>query len=294
MAKAEHASTDLTVGDGTRLVAESWAPEGQPKFVVCVAHGNSEHMGRYGDVAADFNEAGGYVFGVDRRGQGESGGAPGHVDSFDVFVSDLRFVLAQKAEALPESMRPNAVPWFLLGHSAGGLIALLHLLDKEQEIPLRGTIISNPLLGLAMKVSPVTATLGRMAARFAPKLLIASNIPASAVSRDPEVVARYEADPRRVRKVSTRWFVEMTAAADRVKANVSRIVAPLLWAVGTGDQICDHQESLQAFSRLTNPADNDQHLEVFDGYYHELHNEPPAERAKLMSTYLSWITERLS
>jgi alpha-beta hydrolase superfamily lysophospholipase len=284
----KHERRKISAPDGTRLVVEQWAPKGETRFAVCIVHGNSEHIGRYADVAADLGAAGGFVFGMDRRGEGESGGHPGHADSFDTFTADLRHLLLEYTQELPE------VPLFLLGHSAGGLVVLLYLLDRGDDVPLRGAIVSNPLLELALKVNPATLFFGKLAASVLPRLGVASNIPPSSISRDSEQVAAYEADTRRVRKVTTRWFVAMTEAAARVQANVRRITTPLLWAIGTGDLICDHTASERAFAKLSDPDANDQTLRVFDGYYHELHNEPAAERAPVLAAYVEWIEARLS
>ena len=283
----KHARREISAPDGTRLVLEEWAPEGEPRFAVCIVHGNSEHIGRYADVAADFVDAGGFVFGMDRRGEGESGGPPGHADDFDIFVSDLRHVLRDYAKKLGDT------PTFVLGHSAGGLVVLLALLAGDDALEVQGAIVSNPLLALAMKVNPVTVFFGKVAASVLPKLPIASNIPATAISRDPKQVAKYEADQRRVRKITTRWFVAMTEAAARVQEGAGRITMPLLWCIGTGDLICDHTASERAFAKLSDPNAHDQTLRVFEGYYHELHNEPTKDRAEVLSTYVDWIDARL-
>jgi acylglycerol lipase len=282
-----HSRREITASDGTRLVVEQWAPDGEPRFSVCIVHGNAEHIGRYADVAADFNAAGGFVFGMDRRGEGESGGHPGHTETFDTFVSDHRQLLREHAKKLGD------IPMFVLGHSAGGLVVLLSLLDHPHDIPLKGVIVSNPLLALAMKVNPVTLFFGKLAASVLPKLGVASNIPSTAISRDPKQVAKYDADPRRVTKVTTRWFVAMNEAAARVQSEIGRITVPLLWCIGTGDQICDHTASERAFANLRDPNANDQTLRAFDGYYHELHNEPEPDRAEVISTYVDWIEARV-
>ncbi len=283
----KHARRDISAPDGTRLVVEEWSPEGEPRFAVCIVHGNSEHIGRYADVAEHFGDAGAFVFGMDRRGEGESGGHPGHVDDFGVFVADLRHLLREYAE------RVGDLPLFVLGHSAGGLVVLLALLDGKDALPIRGAIVSNPLLALAMKVNPVTLFFGKLAASVLPKLGVASNIPPTAISRDPKQVAAYEADQRRVRKVTTRWFAAMQEAAARVQSEAEKITTPLLWCIGTGDLICDHTVSERTFAKLRDPDRNDQTLRTFDGYYHELHNEPTKDRLEVLSTYIDWIDARI-
>ena len=289
----EHEQREIEASDGTRLHVETWTPAGDVRFVVVLVHGGAEHVTRYGRLARDLGEHGGLCFGPDHRGQGRSGGRAGHVDAFETYASDLRQVILRQAEALPASQRPDAVPWFIFGHSMGGLISLTYLLEHSDAIPLRGVILSAPLLGLTMKVNPLKLALGKVAGTLMPKLSLPSGIPPEAISRDAEEVRRYRSDPHRVQVVSAGWFAAMNRAIARVEKEAGRIDVPLLWYVGTGDLICDHQASLRVFESLPDRDARDQSLEVFDGYYHELHNEPTEQRAKVIELVTSWIEQRI-
>lgn len=290
MAHTEHTST---APDGTSLHVDVWRPEGPPKFVVVVAHGGAEHAGRYAQVAGEWVEQGGLVFGPDHRGLGRSGGPRGHVARFEDYALDLRQVMLEQAARGPASERPESIPWFLFGHSMGGLISLVYLIEHQRDVKLRGAIISSPLLGLTMKVNPVKLAVGKLAARLAPRLALPSGIPADAVSRDADVVKRYVADPHRVDVVTAGWFGAMNAAIARVEQQASSIELPSLWYVGTGDRICDHQATQRVFRSLPKAAARDQTLREFAGYYHELHNEPPELRAPVVAMIREWIAAHL-
>ena len=41
---------------GTKLSAAVWTPDGQPKMVLQIAHGMTEHIGRYDKLAEVFNQ----------------------------------------------------------------------------------------------------------------------------------------------------------------------------------------------------------------------------------------------
>jgi len=275
------------------LHVEQWAPEGPPKFVVCMSHGAAEHMSRYGRVAGWFAERGGLTFGADHRGQGSSGGPHGHVESFSVYGEDLHAVVTSQIEALPAESRPGKIPWFLFGHSMGGLIALTYLLDHRGRHPFDGAIISAPLLGLTLKVPPLKLKVGQLAAKFLPRLTLPSGLPASAISRDPAEVELYSNDRRRVDKVSARWFAAMNAAIVRVSADAPRLDLPMLWYVGTGDRVCDPIATRTLFDRFPEAGARGQSLRSFDGYYHELHNEPELLRQPIKEMLLNWIDQRL-
>lgn len=289
----DHTTRQIQSQDRTRLHLEQWAPAGPPRFVVCLSHGAAEHTSRYARVAGWFGERGGLTFGHDHRGQGLSGGPHGHVESFSVYAADLAAVLQAQIDAQPAEARPDRIPWFLFGHSMGGLVALTYLLDHVGRTPFAGAIISAPLLGLTMKVPPLKAKIGRIAARLLPRLTLPSGLPATAISRDPGEVALYKADRRRVDKVSARWFAAMNEAIVRVSAESGKFELPMLWYIGTGDLICDPIATRSLFDRMVDPGSRSQSLRSFDGYYHELHNEPELLRQPIKEMLLGWIDQRL-
>ncbi len=290
MVHTEHTSS---TADGTSIHVDVWRPEGPPKFVVVVSHGGAEHAMRYADLAGELVAVGGLVFGPDHRGLGRSGGLRGHVERFEQYAVDLQQVIDEQIARGPAEERPESLPWFLFAHSMGALIGLVHLLEHQEKIPLRGAILSSPLLGLTMKVNPLKLALGKIAAHLAPRLALPSGIPADGISRDAQVVARYVADPLRVDVVTAAWFAAMNAAIARVEHEAATIELPCLWYVGTGDRICDPAATQRVFHSLSQAAARDQTLRTFEGYYHELHNEPAQLRAPVVEMIQAWIHARL-
>lgn len=293
LADVTHSEHTLAAADGIPLHVEVWRPEGAPKFVAVVSHGGAEHVGRYARLAEALVEDGGLVFGPDHRGLGRSGGPRGHAKSFEQLAHDLRTVMLDQAGRGAAEQRPQALPWFLFGHSMGGLIALTYLLDHERDLPLRGAILSSPLLGLTMKVNPVKLAVGKLAGAIAPRLALPSGIPADAISRDPEEVRRYVADPLRVPVVTAGWFAGMNAAIARVEREGSKLELPCLWYVGTGDRIVDPVVTQRVFASFPKTAERDQTLRMFEGYYHELHNEPEHLRKPVFEMIRGWIAAHL-
>lgn len=288
--------THFRASDGTELHVERWAPTGEARFVVVVVHGGGEHVSRYDSMARRWAGQGAYVFGPDHRGQGRSKGLPGHVESFTRYAADLHELMLDTVAQQPQ-LAPDKVPWFVFGHSMGGLISLTYLLeyaaDGGRELPLRGAMISAPLLGLTMKVNPVKRIAAKLLDKVAPKLALPTGLPAEHISRDAEEVRIYEADTQRVTVVSARWASAMEAAIERVEQEVMRLRLPMLWYVGTGDLICDPQATRDVFAKLPATEANDQSLRVFDGYFHELHNEPAELRAPVHEMLDTWIRERI-
>lgn len=289
----QHRERKVTASDGVELHLDTWSGDGAPKFVVAISHGGAEHAARYARLAGELVEIGGLVFGLDHRGQGRSGGPRGHIDRFETYAHDLRHVMLDVAGQGAPAARPEVLPWFLFGHSMGGLIALVYLLDHERDLPLRGAIVSSPLLGLTMKVNPVKLAVGKIAARLAPKLSLPSGIPPESICRDPEEVKRYKADTRRADVVTAGFFAAMNAAIARVEHEASNITTPSLWYVGTGDKICDHEVTKRIFATMKDADARDQTLREFEGYYHELHNEPDEYRRPVIDMLRGWIEAHL-
>ena len=287
-----HHERVIEAADGVSLHVEQWDAEGEPKFVVVLSHGAAEHVGRYAHMAERWNANGGIVIGADHRGQGKSGGSKGHVDHFETFARDLRTVIEASVESLPESSRPDKLPWFVFGHSMGGLIALVYLLDHERAVPLAGAMISAPLIEPRVKVGALKRFAANVAMTIAPKFAQPTGIPVAHISRDPAAVAAYAADTRRVDVLSAGWLRAMEAASTRVSAEVGSIQLPMLWYAGTGDEICDHKATQRLHASLTDAKAREQTYREFKGYFHELHNEPAIEREVILKMLDTWIETR--
>ncbi len=284
---------EVRTRDGVPLHTELWRPEGAAKLVVVMIHGGAEHVSRYARVAGELQAMGAIVFGSDHRGQGRSGGFPGHVESFEQYADDLLAILRDYEKRLGEACSPSTIPWFLWGHSMGGLISLTYLLDHQRDFRLRGAVISAPLLGLTMKVGAIKRFVVRGVAKLLPRLKVPTGIPAEFICRNPDEVARYSNDPIRITTVTPRWAIAMEDTIARVEREAGRIELPMLWYLGTGDKIVDSQATQDLFAGLAHAGKRDQTLKVWPGYYHELHNEPEALREPVMADIRAWIHERM-
>jgi acylglycerol lipase len=278
--------------DGIPLHVERWAPE-RTRCVVAIVHGGAEHVGRYDHVARALAEEDALVFGADHRGQGQSGGPRGHVEDFSVFTNDLHHVLTTVAESLPSEQQPDRMPWFLFGHSMGGLVTLLYLSDRAIALPLRGAVISAPFFELTMKVNPVKIAAARLASRVLPRLSFATGLPSDGISRDPEEVAKYAKDSLRVDTVTSRFVAASDLARERVQSILPTLTVPMLWYAGTADRIVSYDAISRAFQRLPRRQRYDQRFETFDGYYHELHNEPRGLREPVLDLVRKWLRKRV-
>lgn len=149
----------LDTADGVRVRAAFW--RAGAKGTVLLFPGRTEYVEKYGPAAAEFAARGYAMATIDWRGQGIADRllddrAPGHVGRFSDYQHDVAALVALlRAERLPE-------PWFLVGHSMGGCIALRALYTG---LGVRAAAFSAPMWGIRMHAAlrPVAWSLASLA-----------------------------------------------------------------------------------------------------------------------------------
>ena len=151
----------LTAPDGAAIVAYRSLPAGEPRAIVQIAHGMSEHYLRYRHLTDRLNDAGFAVFANDHRGHGASAPAHGLGEfgprGFQAVVDDMAALTTHAKAEIPGK------PFVLLGHSMGSFAAQLYLLEHHRQLSalvLTGTAALDQLLGALLAGSgPVTLEL---------------------------------------------------------------------------------------------------------------------------------------
>ena len=188
---AEHTFTDP---DGVDVYVRTWPLEDAKAHVV-IAHGMSEHIGRYDRFARALNDAGYSVSGLDHRGHGRTGDVTGKgkvgPGAADALIEDLH----QVVEDAPR-------PVVLFGHSMGSMIGQAYLTRHGDAIDAcvlsgcPGVLEGSEEIAAGLK----EAAEGGMADEPA-DLLSANNEGFEGrtsydwLSRDPAEVDKYVADP---------------------------------------------------------------------------------------------------
>jgi acylglycerol lipase len=241
-----------------------------------LVHGLHEHGGRYRHVAERLARSGYASYVVDHPGHGRSSGARGNISSMAGTVDGVDQLVRLAGERHP------GAPLFVYGHSMGGLIALTYLTGSP-DARIRGAVISAPALdtgaanGVQRRVAPLLS-------RVLPNLGVLA-LDAEAVSRDPEVVRDYRTDPlNHTGKVRARTGSEMMLATAAIPERLPKLTLPLFVLHGGADRLVPTAASEVVPARA---GSSDVTRTVYDGLYHEPHNEP--EREQVLGDVVAWL-----
>ncbi|HXF86002.1 MAG TPA: lysophospholipase [Anaerolineales bacterium] len=268
--------------DGIKFYARGWEPDGSPKALIALLHGLGEHSGRYTHVADVLTGAGYILAGFDLRGHGKSSGARGHFPSLDAVMQDIRRFFGFLSERYP-TFSP-----FLYGHSLGGLLALTYTLQYEEN--LKGVIVTGAGLRSALQEQKAKVMLAKAMGSLFPTVTIPSGLEVDGLSRDPNVVAAYLGDPLVHDKATLGLGKSALNAIDLCFARAREFRPPLLIMHGKADRIT-YASGSEEFARRASETNKDVTLKLWDGLYHELHNEP--EKAEVFKVMIEWLEKHI-
>ena len=259
---------------------QAWLPAGDVSAVLVIAHGLGEHSGRYMNVVNHFVPLGYAVYGFDLYGHGKSEGVRVFVESLEDYTETLRIFLGKVASW------QSGKPLFLVGHSMGGLIGMIYLLDHQDD--LAGAIISAPSVKVPDNISPMTVTMSRLLSKVAPKFGVTALDPNS-ISKDRQVVEDYINDPLVYNgKITARLGTEMLKSMLRVESEAETIRLPVLIVQGGADTMVDPEGARMLYDRI---GSTEKTLKVFDDLFHEVFNEP--EHPAVLAFTEGWLATQI-
>jgi len=266
----------------------------RPRGRVVISHGYGEHAERYRHVAKWLNNLGWSVSSMDHRGFGRSGGRRGDASGIRAFVEDLALFLRHErhhdneqahagpryVDGVPMTPLPTC-PQVLLGHSFGGLVAVLDLLWHADT--LDGLILSSPVVAMR----PMTLfmrCLQQVMLQVAPHKTLDLPNDKSQVCSDPVLVQRYWDDPLCHRYVSAAFAKALREGRKEVLHFGHELDRPILLMEVDNDTVAD-PDGADELWKAVSPGLLERHR--LEGFKHEiLHDLRRAEAHTIIATWL--------
>ncbi len=294
--------------NGINLPAYLWLPEGEAKAVLQIAHGMTEHMGRYESFAAFLCPMGIAVAGFDLRGHGKNPG-DAEVASFGeggwaASIEDMRLFYKLLRE------RFGAVPHYLLGFSLGSFLLREYLTKYPDEGEIDGAIIMGTghqpgwLLSVMMGIVKgqskkagfdKTTDLARQLSfgtynqKFKPNRTTADWLCADETELD-----KYLADPLVRKDISAGLFWELLGSMKRTGSACEYdgwdTGLPVLLISGEDDPVGDGGKGVQAiYQRMKKAGMGNVTMKLFPGARHDLLHEEASGAEEARKCIADWL-----
>ena len=289
--------------DGLVLHANVYTPE-QPRAIVQIFHGMSEHKERYDELCnllAKFNCV---VLISDHRGHGESINESiplGHFADNDGWRSELKD-LNLFAKTIHEKYRN--LPYFIIGHSMGSLLACSYL--KRYEDSINGVILSgmpayNPNVPKGRQLAKAicklhgnkghSSTLIRLTNTFN-RTIRNPRTDFDWISYNTDNVDKYIDDPLCGFPFTNGGYFDLLDGMQDVFNNrdwrVLKTNLPILFMVGQDDSCADVPQGFQkSLDNLTKAGYANIEANVYENMRHEIFNEN--NRKVVYRDLLTWI-----
>lgn len=294
--------------DGINQIhAIEWIPEGEPKAVLQICHGMTEHIERYSEFANFLAEHGYYVVGHDHLGHGKSVASADKLGFFhekngnEYVVADIHQLRKDTQKKYP------GVPYFMMGHSMGSFLVRQYIGLYGQG--LSGAIIMgtgdqpNLILGAGKMVCKVIAALkgweyrsklvDSMAAGGYDKQVKGEG--ESWLSRNPANVEKYKDDPLSGYMFTVNAYYHMFSGMARMnkqeKAGKIPKELPIYFVAGAEDPVGNFGKAVEnVYNRYRKCGQKDVEIKLYKDDRHEILNED--DREQVYQDILAWLEKR--
>lgn len=299
-----------SVNGVSSIHAIEWLPSGEPRAIVQIAHGVAEYADRYDDFASFLAGQGFAVAANDHLGHGLSAadetelGWFGETKGWDCVVGDMKKLRDHLAERYPQT------PLFLLGHSMGSFLARTYMIKHPEDWD--GVILSGtghqPGLVCTAGALVAKAEIRRHGSKYRSpilqKLAFGSYLdeieepltPNDWLSRDPELVARYTADPLCGFTATAGLMKDMMGGIAFIHKTENlakmRKLLPVFFLSGAEDPVGGWSKGVEKVAAAFKKAGmRDIKVNLYEGGRHEMLNETNKE--EVYADILAWLEEKI-
>lgn len=296
----------FTTTDNVRIRYAIFPRSGQVnRGTVCLVQGRTEFIEKYFETITDFQKRGFTVATFDLRGQGGSdrlipNRKHGFVEHFNDYGTDLS---SFHAHVLLPDCPP---PFYLVGHSTGGLVALLAA--TRDRLMFDRVFLSSPMIALPGLPFGLSGSARVMRVL---RFLGLSQMPLARREDKPQSEASFKGNPltgdkarymRSVEILAARpdlmvtsptigWIGSSLEAMNRVNGDdfPAQIKIPVFMCAAALDQVVDTRATELLGLRMRNG-----HHVIIPGARHELFMETDAVREQVFAAFDAFVTEQAS
>lgn len=286
----------------TGIRCKVFVPEGQAYAILQICHGMAEHIDRYDDFARYLASKGVVVCALDHKGHGKSKG-----EAYGYFGKGSALgLLVEDQLKLVEMMRKTYkhLPYVLLGHSMGSFVARRFISEHHGVVdgaiicgtagpgmPVGAGIFLSKLVGLFTPAKKQRPFLGKVAfAGYNKKT--GSDTPNSWLTRDEEIVKKYNDDPLCGFAFTPSAYAQMFECIKLVNSSdwaksVEKSL-PLLVTAGKEDPVGNYGDGpTKVYDMLKDEEVSDVQLRLYENDRHEILNE--LDRDQVYADFLEFI-----
>ena len=263
--------------DGKSLSFRKWSGTGD---VIVYLHGIESNSGWFSSFAADLNQRGFTLYGLDRRGSGlNKEDARGDISDYNIFFSDIEDALAFARE---QNVGKNI---FLMGICWGGILAVNYAV-RGRSMP-DGLILLSPAIYRKVDLKSYIKAIAKICYLVYPKTRFRIPIKDRMFTSNARYLDFIKNDQMRLKTLTCRFFNEILKMEEGFSNTNHRIHLPIVVLLAEHDEIVDNRRAKEWFRKLES---NDKAIKVFDDFCHVMPFEDKCE--PLVRFITDWIRER--
>jgi alpha-beta hydrolase superfamily lysophospholipase len=267
--------------DGTRMFMAVYRPDDdKPRALMILLHGLGSHAGDFAEIGEYLADRGIAAFVPDLRGFGHYSGMKGHVMSFDEYIEDTQNLVMQVKDRYLNKIT------YLFGASMGAINVIRYVTKYPRTVD--GLLLQCPGVSHQKDVGMGLFVAAKFLSILNVKRYFDLSPDYTDTTRNPETVKRHKTDPLRFERVTARFSSEVLSASKDAFYSASRIVLPVLLQQAGEDKAVDPVKNKEFFDNI---ASADKTWKLYDGLYHEIHEEP--ERETVLKDLYGWLNKRL-
>lgn len=263
----EHTMGWIESGHHQVVVQRFEHPAARGTAIVC--HGYYDHVGLYGHLIGFLLEQSLTVVTFDQPGHGLSSGERASIGSFDEYVAALSEVIVHYQASLPG-------PWYIVGQSMGGAIAMEYL-ARSPDHGFKEVVLLAPL------IRPANWQWARWAYYLARYTIKARPRNITANAENAEFLELQRRDPLAPMVLPVQWVTAMAQWFRTFEARAELPFEPLV-VQGHADETVDWQHNMGVLNALTRPT----YLEIPEARHHLVN-----ESAEIRQQIFDWLSPRL-